>query len=113
MQPETGVFQINQINFAEEQSIIEHLLPPHEDADVEAFGVLKMLQSVPLALQREVLDLSSVWLLFDEAERKFPSLDHGGKYPEKDAAIKKQFVLNAVFRKLPRAEKVICQLWRN
>ena len=66
-----------QTNFAEELSIIEHLLSPQDFCGFEV---------VSISVLGEDFDLSSVRLLFDKAVRKFLSLDHGGKYLKMDAA---------------------------
>ena len=56
-----------QTNFALEPMILEHMLSPREDANIESIHQdLKSFNSVTLVLQRDNLDLTSVRLLFDE-----------------------------------------------
>ena len=108
---------IIQAHFASDSGLLEHLLAPKEDAEVDKLmKEVKTLNSVTVALQRESIDMASVRLLFNEILKNFPDLDKNNKYLSQNSAIVKDKHFEAGVVKIQEgneeglslAEKVAC-----
>ena len=90
-----------QTNFVLEPMILEHIISPRKDANIESiYQDLKSFKSVTLALQRANLYLTSVRLLFYETMKKFPRFDPNQKFLVKDASIVKSNLFENGFVKI-------------